>query len=314
MATEAKEIELTALNPTLWANTMQVPLRKSLVAEAVADTQFEPLLKYGDAVTQPYMKDAIVQDYTPGATFTAQGASAREDTLNVDQFKVSPTYVDDINNLQAKYAYALDVVDDQAYQLKDEIDKSVFQQVEGAGSHVHAPTASDSQGIWTTATQFSAAEAASALAVHQHASTTAAINPVDLFAKVRTHLRQRNVTEAGDWVAVIDPSIAEMIEIVGTEKGFNVADSTLRNGYAGNFLGFKVYISNNLTAGAGNEGKLAYFGKSKRIGLVVQMPPKVYFKDDSYRLGTNVVTSIVYGTKVFTKNADRFVGVHLETA
>ncbi len=305
-----KTIELTALNPTLWANTMQVPLRKSLVAEAVADTQFEPLLKYGDAVTQPYMEDAIVQTYTPGATFTAQGASAKEDTLTVDQFKVSPTYVDDINNLQAKYAYALDVVDDQAYQLKDDIDSAVFAKVRNAGTFLY--TTSVNRGQVVSGAVIGTAEDASSIMVHQSDSTVSALNPVDLFAKIRTHLRQRNVTEAGDWVAVIDPQIAEMIEIVGANKGFNVADSTLKNGYAGNFLGFKVYISNNLTAGP-TDSKWAYFGKSKRIGLVVQMPPKVYFKDDSYRLGTNVVTSIVYGTKVFTKNATRFVGVALST-
>ena len=310
MPLDAKDISLTALNPTFWANTMQVPLRKSLVAEAVADTQFEPLLKYGDAVTQPYMQDSVVQSYTPGTTFTAQGASAKEDTLTVDQFKVSPTYVDDINNLQAKYAYALDVVDDQAYQLKDEIDKSVFAQVRNAGSFLY--TTGTTRGTVVSGAHITTAEAASSIVVTQSDSTTASINPIDLFARIRTHLRQRNVTEAGDWVAVIDPTIAQMIEIVGANKGFNVADSTLRNGYAGDFLGFKVYLSNNLTAGP-TSSKWAYFGKSKRIGLVVQMPPKVYFKDDSYRLGTNIVTSIVYGTKVFTKNASRFVGVALST-
>ena len=310
MSLSAVDIKLTSLNPTLWANTMQVPLRKSLVAEAVADTQFEPLLKYGDAVTQPWLRDAVVQDYTPGAVFTAQGASAAEDTLNVNQFKISPTYVDDINNLQAKYAYALDVVDDQAYQLKDTIDSAVFANVRNASTFLYTTTTS--QGTIVSGAVIGTAEDASSIQVHQHDSNVSAINPIDLFAKIRTHLRQRNVAEAGDWVAVVDPSIAEMIEVVGANKGFSVADSTLRNGYAGPFMGYKVYITNNLTAGP-TDSKWAYFGRSKRIALVVQMPPKVHFKDDSYRLGTNIVTSIVFGTKVFTKNADRFVGVALST-
>ncbi len=308
MPLTAKDIELSVLNPKIWANTMQVPLRKSLVSEAVADTQFEVLLKYGDAITQPFMQDAIVTAYTPGEAFVTQGASAKEDTLNVDKFYISPTYVDDINNLQAKYAYALDIVDEQAYQLKDKIDTDVFAQVRNAATFLHS--GSVNRGTLVSSRTITSAEAASGIIVHAADSTVSAINPVDLFAKARTHLRQRNVTEAGDWVAVVDPSIAEMIEVVGANKGFNVADSTLKNGYAGNFLGFKVYISNNLTAGP-TTSKWAYFGKSKRIGLVVQMPPKVYFKDDSYRLGTNIVTSIVYGTKVFTKNSNRFVGVAL---
>ena len=297
---------------------MQVPLRKSLVAEAVADTQFEPLLKYGDAVTQPYMQDVEVEDYTPGAVFTAQGASSQEDTLNVNKYKVAPSYVDDINSLQAKYSYAMDLIDDQAYQLKDALDSAVLETGgRGAGLYLAAKaTAASEQGIALTAGSFSNISAMSALEVHADDSTVSAISPIELFSRARKELRSKNVTEAGDWVAVIDPSIAQKIEMIGADKGFNVADSTLRNGYAGPFMGFKVYISNNLfhpTAGNNTGASLAYFGKSKRIGLVTQMPPRVQFKDVANKLGTNIVSSMVYGTKVFTKNADRFLCALIKT-
>ena len=304
-----KTESVTALVPTFWANMMQVPLRKSLVAEAVADTQFEPLLKYGDKVTQPYMVETSVQTYAPGVAFTAQGSSALEDTLTVDQFKVVPTYVDDIRALQAKYSYAMDEIDNQAYQLKDDIDTAVLKETENASLFLHS--SSVNTGTIVTAASIADVTGASALKVHAADSTVSAISPIELFSRARRELRQKNVEEAGDWIAVIDPAVAQIIEMIGAEKGFNVADATLRNGYAGNFLGFKIYISNNLANVA--DGKLSYFGKSKRIGLVTQMPPSVQFKDDPRRLGQNIVTSIVYGTKVFTKNAQRFLGIPLTT-
>lgn len=313
----ATDISLTALNPTIWANMMQVPLRKSLVSEAIADTKFEASLSYGDAITQPYMEDATIADYTPGTIFSAQGASAKEDTLDVDKFKVSPTYVDDINSLQAKYAYAMDIIDDQAYQLQNQIDSDTFETAgRGAGLYLVADaTANSVEGVIVTAA-FANVSAASALKVHDGDTTVSALSPIELFSRARKELRAKNVTEAGDWVSVIDPSIAQQIEMIAADKGFSVADTTLRNGYAGNFLGFKVYVSNNLfqpTAGNNTGGSLAYFGKSKRVGLVVQMPPKVHFKDVPNKLGTNVVTSIVYGTKVFTKNAERYLCALLTT-
>lgn len=310
-------ISVTALNPTIWANMMQVPLRKSLVSEAVADTQFEASLSYGDAITQPYMQDSTVSDYTPGTPFTAQGASAKEDTLDVDQYKVSPTYVDDINSLQAKYAYAMDVIDDQAFQLKDTIDSDVFETAgRGAGLYLMAnATANSVEGTIVTGA-FGNISAASALKVHDGDTTVSALSPIELFSRARKELRAKNVSEAGDWVSVISPEIAQQVEMLAADKGFSVADSTLRNGYAGNFLGFKVYVTNNLyspTAGNNTGGSLSYFGKSKRVGLVVQMPPKVHFKEVHNKLGTNIVTSVVYGTKVFTKNADRFLCALLTT-
>lgn len=301
------------LFPKLWANVMQIPLRKSLVSVAIADTQFEPLLKYGDRVTQPYMEDATVQTYTPGASFSAQGASAKEDTLIVDQFKVSPNYVDDVNLLQSKYSYSLDLIESQAYKLKDTIDDKVFETAATA-AELYVAAFSAAAIAHGTASAFGTylrcLASGAYISLHAKDTVTAAMSPIDLFAHIRNKLRAKNVEEAGDWVAVIDPSVAQVIEQIGAEKGFNVADSTLRNGYAGNFMGFKIYISNNLHATAqGSLGSAAfcYFGRSKRVGLAIQMPPKVQVKDYPTRLGSIIVSSVVYGTKVFTKNKSRYL-------
>jgi len=299
-------LDTSALNPEIWASLMQVPLRKTLVAEAVADTQFEPLLAYGDKVNQPYIDETSVETYTPGRPFEAKGTTATQDTLTVDQFKIVPNYVDDVNALQSKYQYSMDLIENQAYQLRDDIDSAVLKNVTGAGNFLYAATTAT--GTITSTDTLATATDGNKIKVHNADSDTTAVSPIELFSHARKFLRTQNVAEAGDFVAVLQPDAAQIIEMLGAEKGFSVADATLRNGWAGSFLGFQVYVTNNLPA------DWLYFGKSKRIALAVQMPPKVQIKDVANKLGVNIVTSIVYGTKVFTKNADRFVGVYYETA
>ncbi len=304
MPTTTTTMNVTAMTPELWANLIQVPLRKSLVAAAVADTQFEALLKYGDTVHQPYLEDTQSVAYTPGTPFTAQGVSAVQDTMRVRTFRIVPTYIDDIRELQSKYKYSMDIIEDQAYRLRDDIDTAVLLNVTGAGNFLCSAAA----GTNVTATNTLATAVGNGVIQVAVSPTTAQVGPVQLFSRARRELRANNVTEAGDWIAVIDPSIAEVIERAGADKGFSVADATLRNGYAGNFLGFKIYISNNLPS------NWIYMGKSKKIATVVQMPPRVRIKDVPNKLGVNIVTSIVFGTHVFNKNAQRFLGVHATAA
>lgn len=289
-----------ALNPAFWSNMLQVPLRKSLVSEAVANTQFEAKLAYGTSINQPFIDETSSEAYVPGTEFVAKGTIATQDSLNVNTYRIVPNYVDDINELQSKYRYAMDIIDNQAFQLKDDIDRDVFAQTTSAGNFLFATGATPGTIAPKTTTL---ATAVSAIRLHPLATTTAACSPIELFSRVRRELRAQNVSEAGDWVAVVSPEVAQIVEMIGADKGFSVADSTLRNGWAGNFLGFKIYVSNNLPP------EWNYFGKAKCIDLVVQMPPRVVFKDVSNRLGTNIVSSVVYGVNTFTRNKQRFLGV-----
>ena len=51
---------------------------------------------------------------------------------------------------------------------------------------------------------------------------------------------------AGGRFSVVDPAMAAKIQKNLVANGFNIADSTLVNGFKGNFGGFDVYVSNNL--------------------------------------------------------------------
>jgi hypothetical protein len=132
-------------------------------------------------------------------------------------------------------------------------------------------------------------------------------------------LRDNDVEEMGDWCSVITPKIAQLIEIKGANTGYNLADATLRNGYAGNFMGFEVYVSNNLptgecsalaitnlggptAAGSAVTGAACYFGRKNQIDLVIQRAPSMEIRPCSTKIGSNFITWTVYGAGV-TQNA-----------
>jgi len=284
---------LSVLNPNFWSALMQVPLRKSLVGiESACDTTFEADLTVGDAVHYPYHSDLTTGDYTPGTDVSITDITATDETLIVNQRKYAAFYVDNIEQLQSRYDIALAFSDEAAYRLKDTIDTAVFAQVTNAASALDDGDLGGTSGSGISA-------------------TTA--NIVQVFTAARKRLRTMNVEEAADWVAVVSPATAAVIEEKATVSGFQVADATLRNGYAGDFIGFRVYVTNNLatTTYGGKICELSYFGKAKSIHLVMQKAPGVEIKEEPKKLGRNFITWALYGLKTFNKNSRRFLKVYI---
>lgn len=230
------------------------------------------------------------------------------DTLVVSAYKHVTFYVDDPQSLTNNVSVATPLATEAAYRLRDAIDQHVFANITGADGFTPADDADLLGG--TNAKPVSAGTA----------------NIIQLFAGARKVLRQRNVEETGDWCAVVTPKIAADIEIKAANVGFNVADATLRNGYAGDFMGFQVYISNNLPSGSmtalapgaggvtatglsATTGKSVYFGKKGTIDVVMLAEPALEIRKKDDMLGSNFITWTVYGSAVFTKNRSRGINV-----
>jgi len=271
-----------------WRRELQPYLQKSLVGKSIADTRIKENLDKGDTVHYPYFSSPSAVSYTPGSDITIQEFSSTDETLTVDQKYVVPAYVDDVNALQMNYSYRSELQERAAYKLRDEIDQDVLGEVTNAGQTMDDGDLGGTSGSAITA-------------------TTA--NIVQVFTTARKKLRDKNVPEAGDFAAVVSTATAEIIERTAADKGFQVADSTLKNGYGGNFLGFKVYISNNLdsTAYNGTSVERHIFAKKGAISLAVQQAPMAQMKEVSNRLGANILVHAVWGVKTFTKRADWMV-------
>ena len=280
-----------ALVPEVWKAAIQKNIEETLVALEVCDTKLEADLKVGDKIHFPYINALSAQVYTPGTVITAQAFTANDDSIDVNTFKVVPFYVDNVYEMQSNQDYAAHVAQDAGYQLRQDIDATALANV-SSGILFGESNASGEAGTYTTGTSAT---------VTALASTSGDID--DYFVSAREWLRKMNVTEDGDWVAVMRPEIMSDIELLAIGSGYKIADATLQNGYAGDFLGFHCYVSNNMTDGH------MYLGKRGAIKVVLQKEPGMEIKDVSDQLGKNFLVSDVWGTGVLVNDAKRFFNV-----
>lgn len=299
---------------------VQVPLYKSLVALEVANTRLSDTLKGADTIHIPRFGSLSVQTYTPGTTISATAQDWAFDNIVVSTYKHVTFYVDDARNLTLNVDQARELATEAAYQLKDAIDSDTFKNITGADGFMPA----DNLDLGLGATNGAPVSAGSA-------------NIINVFAGARKFLREQNVEENGDWCAVVTPKIASYIEVKAASVGFNVADATLRNGYAGDFMGFQIYISNNLPSGnlsaiapaAGNgvigglsganasgttPGRASYIGRKGMIDLVLMKAPALEIRKKDDMIGSNFITWTVYGSGLTTKNRNRGINLSMPTA
>lgn len=312
--------DVSAIQPELWSAMVQVPLYKSLVALEVSNMRLSDTLKNGDTIHVPYFGDLSAQTYAPGSAISVTNQDWKMDTLVVSSYKHCSFYVDDPRALTLNVDQARELATEAAYQLKDKIDQDVFANITGTTGFMPV----DNADIITGGTNGAPVSGSSG-------------NIINVFAGARAFLRGKNVEETGDWCAIISPKLAAAIETKAASVGFNVADATLRNGYAGDFMGFQIYVSNNLPTGnmsaiapaAGNgiigglsganasgttPGRALYFGKKGTIDVVMMRAPALEVRKLSDRLGSNYITWTVYGSNVFTKNKSRGMNMTMPTA
>lgn len=212
--------EVRSITPQAWANMLQPPLRKSLVSAAVTNYRFDPNLKIGDTLHFSYFSgDNTVVSYTPFDTITNhETMETTGEQLQVDTKPLLRKQVDNIEELYTNLSAQVELADEAAYALKDYMDQDILSQVLNANDALFDADLTTIDGD----------------------------NVINMMTTARKELREANVEDGGDWISIITPAIAEQIELKATDKGFQVADATLRNGHAGPFVGYNIYISNNL--------------------------------------------------------------------
>lgn len=300
-----QNVGISAVSPTVYSNMVQVPLYKRLVAMEIANTRFSDSV--GNAVKIPRYTDLSAQTYTPGTPLSATNLTWAFDTLNLSTFKHCSFYVDTPRSTTVTIEQAASLAPQAAYQLGNAIDKFVLSKIYGTGGFTYlGVTASEMQG-GTAKRELSATSA----------------NVLNIFTKAKELLRNNNVEEVGDFCAVITPKIAQYLEIKLMNVGFNTADATLKNGFAGNVNGFDVYISNNLPSGkvstlnpsmsvaavSATTGRSLYFGRKKMIDLALLRAPQMEIRPCEDKIGSNFITWTVYGATVVNKNTSRGLNV-----
>lgn len=281
--------DLTAFNPEIWASKIQKNLHKLLVARKICSYELRPQLKEGDQIHKPYIGSLTTTTYVKGVDVTIQDVTPTDEYLTVDTTKESSFYVDQIDKIQNKWGAAKEYQNEASYALNDDIDQAVLGQYSNAFDTVDkSDLAAGGTGEITVSTS----------------------NVIEIFSVCRRKLVANNVKEKGDFFAVVSPAIASIIEQKATDSGFSVADSAFKNGYAGPFLGFRIYVSNNVQVATSVYHNIV--GKKGCIDLVVQKEPNVLRTQPSKKIGKNYIIWDLYGLKTFEKGSQKFVDLQTD--
>ena len=307
--TQVVSNDVSAIQPEIWESAVQVPLYKTLVALEVANVH---TIDNADTWRHPRFGDLSAQTYTPGTSLTATNQDFAFDTIVMTTYKHSTFYVDDARRITLNVDQVRTLAGEAAYQLRNKIDTHVFANINGSDGFTNINVDTDSLGCGgSTARPVSAGSA----------------TIINLFAGAKERLLQDNVEQMGDWCAIVTPKIGRFIDVKAASSGYNVADSTLRNGYAGDFMGFEVYISNNLPSGkcsavspngvsggavSATSCKSIFFGRKGMIELYLK-PPTLSVRPKDDMIGSNYVTYVAYGSGVLTKNRARGINVAVQS-
>ena len=300
--------DVSAITPEIWSTVLQDNLRKGMVSFGIANVQTRDALRYGDVINKQYVAAVTAAAYTPGATVAIDEMDFVTDQLNIDNKYYSAFYLDDVEVLQANIDIQAPMLEELSYVLKTTIDTAVLNNTSAGISGSQVITGGTTLGDG-----------------HAGVLTATTANIMQVFAGARKVLLDNDCEDVGDFCAVIGTREAFLLELKGTGLGFNFADAALRNGYIGDFMGFQVYVSNNLTSvtnvSAGNAQlttnstetcRYLYFGRKGRIELLMQQAPKFEIKDVDNQIGKNIICWTVWGDTVFTRNKSRFIGVPVD--
>lgn len=281
MATVASN-SIDAQYPELWSESMQALLQKQLIGEVITSKKYSDV-SYGDKVHVPYYGELTSGDYTPGTEVDPQNLSASDDSVIIDTSREVSFYVDDIEKLKSKYNFR-QRVKDGVHQLRDDIDQSILGEYSNANVTIDASDISGgaSSGNITLSTS----------------------NVTELFTTIKQKAGEGNM-EMENLFLVLDYASAEIIERAFTDKGFSVADSTLRNGLVDNIMGIDIYRTNNLDANhllAGVKGAISF---------VKRQAPKVQIRPESRMPGYTYLIYDFYGIDTLTKNQDRLIDINI---
>lgn len=284
--------DVAALNPQNWADMIQENIYKELVAKEVGDLKFKKNLSSGTQVHFPLFGSLSSTAYVKGTDVTVQALDSTDEYLTVDQQWESSFYLDLVDQKQNLYSTMQEGVREITDAIAQKVETVFFAQVLNAYDTFDA----GDSGM--------GGSSGSAIAL----TTT---NVATMFARAKGKLRAKlGGKKLADVVAVVDSDVAAIIEEKATTSGFNVADAAFRNGYAGDYMGVKIYVSENIDTTT-NSRKHCYFGVPKQISLAMQIEPTMQIDNDPLKFGKIVKCLEVFGVKTFTRRADRFLDLQV---
>lgn len=229
-----------------WADVYQLVHYKQPVYRAFADFSLANKLKKGDTVHREYTSSLVVHDMAGDGGYQRQALTDTDETLVINKEKETSFYIkslDEIqNHLPTRTKYATKAMN------------ALFLQIDGdvLGNYDQATSTVDDSDLGGTSGNGITVTTANIDQVFTAALTKLQLQNVifDPNAKFTGDVkRDRGMSMP---IAVISPQIhAKLIQFLGG-KDSALGDKVSTNGNAGTFMGFNLFVSNNL----GWSGKL----------------------------------------------------------
>lgn len=209
-------MSLVNLNPEMFESMAQAFRNNTLVAMAICDIKTPLVAQQGDTIQFPTLSRGRRQSYVVGTDAEFNSLEAGTDSLVIDQDEVYAFAVDPVQKLQAAADYEAQYAGQAIYELNNSVDQKVLAEGTNGANTVIAGGAMTSSTIYTKVSELKAG------------------------------LRRKRAT-TGKMFLVIDPERSALIEQSGyASAGYTTPDSMFKNGFAGLFNGFNVFVSNNL--------------------------------------------------------------------
>jgi len=282
--------DVAALTPKNWADTIQENIRKEFTVMDVADLRFKKNLSFGDTVHFPIFGALTATAYVKGTDVTVQALDSTDEYLTINQQWESSFYLDLIDKKQNLYSTMQEGINELTNALKEKVETLFYAEVLNAhdtfdNGDIGEGSPGDAIGLTTT-------------------------NVIKVFSKARAKLKSKLKGRVA--VAVVTYDVASIIEQKAAASGFNVADAAFKNGYAGNFLGWRIYVSEFLDDSSNRYH--CYIGASKAISLAMQIPITMQIDTDPLKFGKVVKGLEVFDKKTFTRNGERFLDLQIGSA
>lgn len=206
---------------------MQRKHYKEAVYRAIASFEEQAVLKEGDTVSRPYRSKMRSQTYVRGTAVSIQDLTNTNESLVVNISQIVPFYIDDLDELQSNYKFTNEYADDASVILTNYIDADILSEYTQASTTVDDRTINGSSGV----------------------AGNGIVLDVSNIQKVFSTARAKfgRLSTRKKLFAVMSPDDLQVLVDYLAGKNSNLGDSTSMNGHVGNYYGFDIYESNNLT-------------------------------------------------------------------
>lgn len=261
--------------PSVWSETLYRELGRRYVGAANSNREFEGEIRgCGDTVRICGIDPVTIFTYTKNTDFQAGAETLSSNTrsLVIDQLKGFNFQIDDVDAAQQSPKLMQHAMSRAAEGLADAADRYIF----GLYSSVHADNTLTKSGMQTG-------------------------DVVDVLLDLRERLYNNDVSDS-EVVLEVTPAVATKLL---KSKILNQSDNTepLGAGYIGSFIGFNIYVSNNVAKAAVTESgtSVTYhkcFARTRRAVAFAEQLTSVEAYRPEKRFADAVKGLHLYGAKL----------------